>query len=59
MDPPDPRLTKGKIDADVAEASKLGVTGTPGFFINGRFTSGAKPFPEFKRQIDEQLAEKG
>ena len=49
--------TKKKIDADVAEAAKLGVTGTPGFFINGKFTSGAKPFSEFKRQIDVALKE--
>jgi protein-disulfide isomerase len=47
--------TKRKVDADVAEAGRLGVTGTPGFFINGRFTSGAKPFAEFKRLIDAEL----
>lgn len=47
--------TKKKVDADAAEAARLGVTGTPGFFINGKFTSGAKPFSEFKRIIDEQL----
>ena len=51
--------TKKRVDADTAEAAKLGVTGTPGFFINGKFTSGAKPFSEFKRIIDEQLKAKG
>lgn len=45
---------KKRVDADVAEASRLGVTGTPGFFINGRFLSGARPFGDFKRLIDEQ-----
>jgi protein-disulfide isomerase len=44
---------------DMKEASALGVTGTPGFFINGRFVSGAKPFSEFKIVIDEELKEKG
>jgi protein-disulfide isomerase len=47
--------TKQKVDADAKEAASLGVTGTPGFFINGRFLSGAKPFEEFKAVIDEEL----
>ena len=47
---------KAKVDADAAEAARLGVTGTPGFFVNGYFLSGAKPFSEFKRVIDAQLA---
>jgi len=44
-----------KVEADTAEAGKLGVTGTPAFFINGRFLSGAQPFEAFKRLIDEEL----
>lgn len=43
------------VDADAAEAAALGVTGTPGFFINGRFMSGAKPFEEFAQAIDAEL----
>lgn len=50
----DARIKK-KIDDDMAQASKLGVTGTPSFFINGRFLSGAQPFENFKRMIDEAL----
>ena len=46
---------KRKVDADVAEASKLGVTGTPAFFVNGRFLSGAQPLSAFKTLIDEEL----
>ena len=46
---------KKRVDDDAAEAAKLGVTGTPGFFVNGRFLSGAKPFEEFKKVIDEEL----
>ena len=34
---------------------KLGVEGTPAFFINGRKLSGALPFSEFKKIIDEEL----
>jgi predicted DsbA family dithiol-disulfide isomerase len=46
---------KKRIDDDKREAAKLGVTGTPGFFINGRFMSGAKPFESFKTIIDKEL----
>ena len=51
--------TKKRMNDDMKEASALGVSGTPGFFINGRFFSGAKPFSEFKIVIDEELKEKG
>jgi predicted DsbA family dithiol-disulfide isomerase len=47
--------TKAKLDADMAEAKTLGITGTPGFFINGRFLSGAKPFEEFAQAINAEL----
>ena len=50
---------RGRVEADTAEASTLGVTGTPAFFINGRFLSGAQPFESFKRVIDEELAKTG
>jgi protein-disulfide isomerase len=46
---------KRKVDADAAEATALGVTGTPGFFINGRFLRGARPFASFKQMIDAEL----
>jgi len=46
---------KGRIAKDSAEAGSLGVTGTPGFFVNGKFLSGAKPFASFKEVIDQQL----
>lgn len=50
---------KKRVDADMAEASQLGVTGTPGFFINGKFVSGAKPFADFKQRIDAELDAQG
>jgi protein-disulfide isomerase len=46
---------KKKVDADAKEAAGLGVTGTPGFFINGLFLSGARPFDSFKTVIDKEL----
>ncbi|MBJ18595.1 MAG: thioredoxin domain-containing protein [bacterium] len=46
---------KQRIDQDMQQATKLGVTGTPSFFINGRFLSGAQPFPNFKRVIDAAI----
>ncbi len=49
---------KKRIDADKSAASKLGVTGTPAFFINGRYLSGNQPLDSFKRLIDEELKKK-
>lgn len=43
------------IDRHFQSGVKLGVSGTPAFFINGRRLSGALPFSEFKRVIDEEL----
>jgi protein-disulfide isomerase len=50
---------KKLIDADKKEAILLGATGTPAFFINGRFLSGAKPFEEFAALINEELEKEG
>ncbi|HJX53709.1 MAG TPA: thioredoxin domain-containing protein [Polyangia bacterium] len=44
------------VDRDAKLAEKLGVKGTPAFFINGKFLSGAQPFETFKKTIDEELA---
>ena len=49
---------KRRIDADTQDAKKVGATGTPAFFVNGRFLSGAKPFEAFKVVIDEEIAAK-
>jgi protein-disulfide isomerase len=46
---------KAQIDADSAEANSLGVSGTPSFFVNGKFLSGAKPFEEFAKVINAEL----
>ena len=43
------------IEADTAAGGKIGARGTPAFFINGHFLSGAQPFERFKSVIDEEL----
>lgn len=48
--------TAATIRTDLAEGSAAGVSGTPAFFINGRFLSGAMPFEQFAQVIDEELA---
>ncbi len=40
---------------DLADGQRLGVTGTPAFFVNGRFLSGAQPYENFAQIIDEEL----
>ncbi len=51
----DPKLAM-KVDNDQAASVALGATGTPAFFVNGVKLSGAKPFEDFKVEIDKQLA---
>jgi predicted DsbA family dithiol-disulfide isomerase len=46
---------KTQIDADANEAMTLGASGTPAFFVNGRFVNGAKPFTEFAKVINSEL----
>lgn len=45
-----------KVEDDRKQAAKLGARGTPAFFINGRFLSGAQPFDSFAKLIDAELA---
>lgn len=49
---------KNTVQADYDEGAKIGVQGTPAFFINGRLLAGAYPFEEFEKVIDEELAGK-
>ncbi|MCP4660479.1 MAG: DsbA family protein [bacterium] len=42
---------------DVTAATRLGLSGTPAFFINGRFVSGAVGIETFTEVIDEELAQ--
>jgi protein-disulfide isomerase len=43
------------VEADVQEGARLGVTGTPTFFINGRILVGAQPLESFRRIVEAEL----
>lgn len=43
------------ITKDSTYAQSVGADGTPSFFLNGKFISGAMPFETFKGVIDEQI----
>ena len=53
----DPKVME-RINADIEEARGFGITGTPGFIINGVSLKGAYPFSEFKLIIDRHLGAK-
>jgi protein-disulfide isomerase len=45
-----------EVQAEESYGASLGVTGTPGFFINGQELVGAQPYSAFKAVIDAELA---
>lgn len=47
---------KDEVDEDMAQLRKIGVRGTPTFYINGRPLIGAQPIDRFRTLIDEELA---
>ena len=51
----DGRKAQAAVDADVHEASALGVNSTPTFFVNGRRLSGALAPADFRQAIDGAL----
>lgn len=44
-----------RVDVDYNEGLALGINGTPATFINGKLISGAVPYVEFERMINEEL----
>jgi protein-disulfide isomerase len=44
-----------EVDKDTQEGMRLGLTGTPSFFINGRQLVGAQPLAAFEKIIDAEL----
>ena len=44
------------VKKSLEEAQKLGLTGTPSFFVNGHFFSGAADYTVLKEMVDLQLA---
>ncbi len=51
----DTHAYRPQIQADEEDARKLGLTGTPAFFINGRPIHGNQPLKVFVDTIDEEL----
>ncbi len=43
------------VQQDQASLAAIGTRGTPAFYINGRYLSGAQPIDNFKKIIDEEL----
>jgi protein-disulfide isomerase len=48
---------KTVVEKDSEEGARLGLTGTPAFFINGREIAGAQPREMFATMIEEELAQ--
>ena len=46
---------KTDVANDQRALSAVGVRGTPAFYINGRYLSGARPYEAFKTIVDEEL----
>ncbi len=51
----DSGIMRARVARDNEEGRKLGVTGTPAFFVNGQKIEGAQPFSVFKSAIDGKL----
>ncbi len=47
------------VEADMKEAGSFGITGTPGFVVNGRILTGAQPLENFIKVIDDELRRAG
>jgi len=53
----DPAQT-AEVQKDQEDGAKVGVTGTPAFFVNGIMLSGALPYEQFETIIERELAAK-
>ena len=52
----DDGLETAAVKKDIAEAKRLGLSGTPSFFVNGHFISGAPDYAALRVIVDEQLS---
>jgi protein-disulfide isomerase len=48
---------KPLIEKDLDDGTRLGVSGTPSFFVNGVYLAGSQPKATFEKLIDEELAD--
>jgi protein-disulfide isomerase len=46
----------GKVQSELSEAQALALAGTPAFFVNGRYLSGALSYEQLRAAIEEELA---
>ena len=44
------------VKKDLEEGNRLGLTGTPSFFVNDHFFSGALDYTALKQMVEQQLA---
>jgi protein-disulfide isomerase len=44
-----------EVHADLRAGAEAGVTGTPAFFVNGRFLNGALPLAAFVEVVEDEL----
>jgi protein-disulfide isomerase len=47
---------EAEVNRDIQDGARLGVTGTPTFFINGRQLVGSQPLTAFQKIIDSELS---
>jgi protein-disulfide isomerase len=47
--------TAGNVERDAEEGRRLGLTGTPSFFVNGHFSSGALSYATLRDMVAQQL----
>jgi len=43
------------VESEIQQAVSVGATGTPAFFINGRYLNGARPFEQFKPIVEQEI----
>lgn len=51
----DERKYKNEVEKDVKDGEKLGIRGTPNFYVNGRLISGSRPVDYFEKIINAEL----
>lgn len=52
----DSGAARAVVDAELAAGRRLGIGGTPAFFVNGRAIAGARPLASFLAVVGEELA---
>ncbi|HKH98944.1 MAG TPA: thioredoxin domain-containing protein [Candidatus Sulfotelmatobacter sp.] len=48
--------TASAVDKDRKEGTRLGITGTPAFFVNGHYLSGALDYAALRKVVEQQMS---